>query len=69
MLKLQLTKLFWLQEAMHFMQCFMENSKNKIEIVDVSVAGFKQFLQFFYLDEIKLDMENVPEVMHSSMNV
>lgn len=35
-----------------------------IKIVDVSVDAFKEFLQFFYLDQIKLSMKNITEVIY-----
>lgn len=35
-----------------------------IEIVDASVDGFKEFLQFFYIDKVELTMENVNEVLN-----
>lgn len=34
-----------------------------VEIVDASADAFKEFLQFFYLDDVKLTMANVAEVM------
>ncbi|XP_055317745.1 BTB/POZ domain-containing protein 3-like [Sitodiplosis mosellana] len=36
--------------------------KDKVEIPDATVAGFKEFLQFFYLGEVTLTMENIEEV-------
>lgn len=35
-----------------------------IKMVDVSVAGFKEFLQFFYNDKIELTMDNIHEVVY-----
>lgn len=35
-----------------------------IKIVDVSADAFKEFLQFFYFDQIKLTMENINEVIY-----
>lgn len=35
-----------------------------IEIVDASVDGFKEFLQFFYIDKVALTMENIAEVLN-----
>lgn len=35
-----------------------------VEIVDASVDGFKEFLQFFYIDKVQLTMENVAEVLN-----
>lgn len=35
-----------------------------IEIVDASVNGFKEFLQFFYVDKVALTMENIGEVLN-----
>lgn len=34
-----------------------------IEIKDVSINGFKEFLQFFYLDKVSLTIDNIAEVM------
>lgn len=36
---------------------------DKCEIVDASLAAFKEFLQFFYCDEIEVTAENVDVVM------
>lgn len=36
--------------------------KEKVEIADVTINGFKEFLQFFYLDNVQLTMENMEEV-------
>lgn len=36
--------------------------KEKVEIADATVAGFKEFLQFFYLSSVKLTMANIEEV-------
>lgn len=38
--------------------------KGDIRIIDVTSDGFKAFLQYFYLDELNLTMENVNEVMY-----
>ncbi|XP_055301666.1 BTB/POZ domain-containing protein 2-like [Sitodiplosis mosellana] len=38
--------------------------KNEVKIVDVSVAGFTEFLQFFYLAHVNLTVDNVAEVMN-----
>ncbi|XP_055302490.1 uncharacterized protein LOC129568525 [Sitodiplosis mosellana] len=38
--------------------------KNEVPIVDATAAGFKEFLQFFYLDEIRLTAENIGEVIN-----
>ncbi|XP_031626898.1 uncharacterized protein LOC116343128 [Contarinia nasturtii] len=38
--------------------------KNEVQIVDVSVAVFKEFLQFFYLDRVQLTKDNVSKVMN-----
>ncbi|XP_055301659.1 uncharacterized protein LOC129568118 [Sitodiplosis mosellana] len=38
--------------------------KDEVEITDASVAVFKEFLQFFYFDQVKLTMENVTAVMN-----
>lgn len=37
--------------------------KDVVEIVDSSLDGFKEFLQFFYLDNVQLTMENLEEVV------
>ncbi|XP_055326078.1 BTB/POZ domain-containing protein 6-A-like, partial [Sitodiplosis mosellana] len=37
---------------------------DKVKIGDVSAAAFKEFLQFFYLGQVKLTMENIAEVMN-----
>lgn len=36
----------------------------QVEIVDASADAFKEFLQFFYLNDVKLTMGNVAEVMN-----
>lgn len=38
--------------------------RGDIKIVDASVDGFKEFLQFFYLRELSLTLENIVEVMN-----
>lgn len=35
-----------------------------IRLADVSEAAFKQFLQFFYLNEVELSIELIAEVMY-----
>lgn len=35
-----------------------------VEIVDASVDGFKEFLQFFYVNKVELTMENIAEVLN-----
>lgn len=35
-----------------------------VKIEDVSIDAFKEFLQFFYCDQIKLTMENIYEVVY-----
>ena len=40
------------------------NEKKEVLISDATVAGFKEFLQFFYLDKIQLTHENIEEVTH-----
>lgn len=37
--------------------------KEEVKIVDASAAAFKEFLQIFYVDQMKLTMENVAKVM------
>ncbi|XP_031636068.1 BTB/POZ domain-containing protein 6-B-like [Contarinia nasturtii] len=36
---------------------------NEVKIVDASAEGFKDFLQFFYLSEVTLKMENIETVV------
>lgn len=38
--------------------------KNEVKIIDTSVAGFKQFLQFFYYNKVILSMTNIAEVIN-----
>ncbi|XP_055299418.1 BTB/POZ domain-containing protein 3-like [Sitodiplosis mosellana] len=38
--------------------------QKEVKIVDVSADAFKEFLQFFYLDRVKLTMGNVNKVMN-----
>lgn len=38
--------------------------KYEAEIVDIPVAAFKEFLQFFYLDRVNLTMENVDKMLY-----
>lgn len=38
--------------------------KGDVEIVDASVAAFKEFLQFVYSDKVKLTMENIEDVLY-----
>lgn len=38
--------------------------KDDVEIVDASLPAFKEFLQFFYCDEVEITMENVEEILH-----
>ncbi|XP_055299417.1 BTB/POZ domain-containing protein 3-like [Sitodiplosis mosellana] len=38
--------------------------QKEVKIVDVSADAFKEFLQFFYLNRVKLTMENVDKVMN-----
>ncbi|XP_055303107.1 uncharacterized protein LOC129568822 [Sitodiplosis mosellana] len=37
---------------------------DKVKIGDVSASAFKEFLQFFYIGQVKLTMENVAAVMN-----
>lgn len=37
---------------------------NEVKVVDASVEAFKEFLQFFYLNDVKMSMENAAEVMN-----
>lgn len=38
--------------------------KDEVTIVDTPVAAFREFLQFFYLNDVNLTMENVDKVMN-----
>lgn len=40
----------------------IKEEKQLIEIVDATIDGFTEFLQFFYLDEVTLTMEHIIEV-------
>lgn len=40
------------------------NNVNVVKIEDVSIDAFKEFLQFFYCDQVKLTMENIYEVVY-----
>lgn len=40
------------------------NKLGDVTIVDTSVAAFVEFLQFFYLKEVKLTFDNILEVFH-----
>lgn len=42
--------------------CWSE--KTNITIIDASMSAFREFLQFFYLIEVELSMENIIEVMN-----
>lgn len=42
---------------------FNDKSSESIEVKDVSVAAFKEFLQLFYLDHINLSHENIYDVL------
>lgn len=39
-------------------------NSNIVKIEDVSIDAFKEFLQFFYCDQVKLTMENIYEVVY-----
>lgn len=41
-----------------------ETNSNIVKIEDVSIGAFKEFLQFFYCDQVKLTMENIYEVVY-----
>lgn len=49
-----------------FNAMFFGSSKerNAVRIEDASADGFKEFLQFFYLDKVTLSMENIGTVIH-----
>lgn len=38
--------------------------KSQIRLTDTTADGFKEFLQFFYLNRVKLTIENAPEVIN-----
>lgn len=38
--------------------------KGDVKITDASSTGFKEFLQFFYDDEVKMTMENIADVLN-----
>ncbi|XP_055317746.1 BTB/POZ domain-containing protein 6-B-like [Sitodiplosis mosellana] len=40
----------------------IKEEQEKIEIVDATINGFKEFIQFFYLGEVTLTMEHIVEV-------
>lgn len=42
--------------------CWKE--KNEIHICDASAAAFREFLQFFYVEEVELSMENIADVIN-----
>lgn len=46
----------------------IKKEKEVVEIVDVDVNAFKEFLQFFYLPEITLPMENIETVVRLAEN-
>lgn len=48
-------------EAM-FNGCWQE--KENVRIIDASAKSFKEFLQFFYLDEVELTMKSIIDVMN-----
>lgn len=37
--------------------------KRDVQIVGVTIDGFKKFLQFFYLNDVELNIENIADVM------
>lgn len=37
---------------------------NEVEIIDVSIDAFKEFLQFFYFDHVQLTVDNIAEVIY-----
>lgn len=51
-----------------FHQMFYGEIKEEgdVTIVDASAAGFKEFLQCFYISRVKLTLENINEVMYLS---
>lgn len=38
--------------------------KDVIKVADISPAAFKEFLQFFYMDEVMLTLENIEDVLN-----
>lgn len=48
-------------EAMFFGD-FVEKDKQTVDMKDAAADAFKEFLQFFYLPEVTLTMENIEEV-------
>lgn len=38
--------------------------KGDVKIVDASAAAFKEFLQFFYNDQVKMSMENIEDLLN-----
>lgn len=59
-------KTFLAMESDAFKAMFFGDLKESgdVKIVDVSADAFKEFLQFFYFDQIKLSMENVNGVIN-----
>lgn len=43
---------------------FGDLKQNEVKIVDASYDAFLEFLQFFYLDTVKLTIENIAEVIN-----
>ncbi|KAJ6647428.1 BTB/POZ domain-containing protein 6-A [Pseudolycoriella hygida] len=39
---------------------------NTVKIFDATIDGFKEFLQFFYMDKVKLTMKNIADVVKLS---
>lgn len=42
---------------------FEDAKKDEIEITDVSAAAFEEYLQFFYLDQVRLTHQNIRNVL------
>jgi len=64
----QPTKRIWRLWVRYFIPCFSDHcqqlpEKGDVKIVDARADEFKEFLQFFYLDEVKLSMENIQTVV------
>lgn len=58
---------FLLVNASEVFDCMFDEkwaNRGTIEITDASIGGFKEFLQFFYKDEVKITTENLNEVMN-----
>ncbi|XP_031637085.1 BTB/POZ domain-containing protein 1-like [Contarinia nasturtii] len=59
-------KLFLVTASEVFGSMFNESwhEKDQVKIDDAPIAAYKEFLQFFYLNKVKLTMENIAKVMY-----